>query len=70
VQALREFVAHKVTLIVPGRGIDTSKVSSKVFLDTLDAVSEFKHFGWGRSGKCKLGRSEGTRSQARAPGDY
>jgi DNA invertase Pin-like site-specific DNA recombinase len=41
VQVFREFVAHNVTLIVPGQ-IDTSKVSSKVFLDTLGAISEFK----------------------------
>jgi DNA invertase Pin-like site-specific DNA recombinase len=42
VQVLRELSAHKVTLIVPGQ-IDTSKISSEVFLDTLDAISEFKH---------------------------
>ena len=42
VQMLREFTAHKTVLIVPGR-FDTSKLSSKVFLDTLDAISEFKH---------------------------
>jgi len=42
VQVLREFVAHKVTLIIPGAGIDTSKVPGKVFLDTLDAISELK----------------------------
>jgi DNA invertase Pin-like site-specific DNA recombinase len=40
-QMLREFVAHKVTLIIPGR-INTSKVPSKVFLDMLDAIEEFK----------------------------
>jgi DNA invertase Pin-like site-specific DNA recombinase len=43
VQVLREFVAHKVALIIPSAGIDTSKMSGKVFLDTLDAISEFKH---------------------------
>ena len=42
-EVLREFVAHKVALIIPGAGIDTSKVPGKVFLDTLDAISEFKH---------------------------
>jgi DNA invertase Pin-like site-specific DNA recombinase len=41
VQLLREFVAHKVTLIVPG-AINTSSVSSKVFLDVLDSLAEFK----------------------------
>jgi DNA invertase Pin-like site-specific DNA recombinase len=43
VRALTEFVTRKVTLIIPGAGIDTSKVPGKVFLDTLDAISEFKH---------------------------
>jgi DNA invertase Pin-like site-specific DNA recombinase len=42
VQMLREFVVDKTVLIVPGR-FDTSKLSSKVFLDTLDAIEEFKH---------------------------
>ena len=41
-QMLREFIAHKTVLIVPGR-FDTSKLSSKAFLDTLDAIEEFKH---------------------------
>ena len=41
-RVLKEFVAHKVALIVPGR-INTSSVSSKVFLDVLDSVDEFKH---------------------------
>jgi DNA invertase Pin-like site-specific DNA recombinase len=43
VQVLREFVSRRVVLIVPNSGIDTSKVSSKVFLDILEAFSEFKH---------------------------
>jgi DNA invertase Pin-like site-specific DNA recombinase len=43
VRVLTEFVTRKVTLIIPGAGIDTSKVPGKVFLDTLDAISEFKH---------------------------
>jgi DNA invertase Pin-like site-specific DNA recombinase len=38
---LKDFVAHKVTLIIPDR-IDTSEVSSKVFLDVPDALEEFK----------------------------
>jgi DNA invertase Pin-like site-specific DNA recombinase len=42
VQVLREFVTRKVTLIIPGQGIDTSK-AGKAFLDMLDAISEFKH---------------------------
>jgi DNA invertase Pin-like site-specific DNA recombinase len=42
VAVLREFVARKVTLIIPGQGINTSKMPGKVFLDTLDAISEFK----------------------------
>jgi DNA invertase Pin-like site-specific DNA recombinase len=42
VQQLREFVSRRVVLIVPNQGIDTSKASSKVFLDTLDAIEEFK----------------------------
>jgi DNA invertase Pin-like site-specific DNA recombinase len=42
VQVLRDFAAHKVALIVPGR-INTSNVSSKVFLDVLDSIAEFKH---------------------------
>jgi putative DNA-invertase from lambdoid prophage Rac len=42
VQMLRELRVHKTVLIVPGR-FDTSRVSSKVFLDTLDAIEEFKH---------------------------
>ena len=41
-RVLKEFVAHKVALIVPGR-INTSSVSSKVFLDVLDSVDECKH---------------------------
>ena len=43
VAVLRGLVAHKVALIVPSAGIDTSKVPGKVFTDTLDAISEFKH---------------------------
>ena len=43
VRVLTEFVTRKVTLIIPSAGIDTSKVPGKVFLDTLDAISEFKH---------------------------
>lgn len=42
VQVLRDLVAHKIALIVPGR-INTSSVSSKVFLDVLDSIAEFKH---------------------------
>ena len=42
VAMLKDFVVHKTVLIVPGR-INTSSVSSKVFLDMLDALSEFKH---------------------------
>ena len=41
VELLRKFVTRKVTLIIPGR-FNTS-VSPQVFLDTLDAISEFKH---------------------------
>ena len=33
VEVLREFVVHKVVLIVPDSRIDTSKMPSKVFLD-------------------------------------
>ena len=36
VRVLRDFVAHKVALIIPAGGIDTSKVPGKVVLDTLD----------------------------------
>ena len=42
VRVLREFVSRKVTLIIPNQHINTSKASSKVFLDTLDAIEEFK----------------------------
>ena len=42
VRVLRDFVAHKVALIIPSAGIDTSKVPGKVILDTLDAIEEFK----------------------------
>ena len=42
VQVLRDFVAHKVALIVLGR-INTSSVSRKAFLDVLDSIAEFKH---------------------------
>ena len=42
VAVLREFVARKVTLLIPNSRIDTSKMPGKVFLDTLDAISEFK----------------------------
>ena len=42
VRVLREFVSRKVTLIIPNQQINTSKVSSKVSLDTLDAIEEFK----------------------------
>ena len=41
-RVLRDFVAHKVALIIPAGGIDTSKVPGKVFLDTLDAIEQFK----------------------------
>jgi DNA invertase Pin-like site-specific DNA recombinase len=43
VRVFRDFVAHKVALIIPSRGIDTSKMRGKVLTDTLDAISEFKH---------------------------
>jgi DNA invertase Pin-like site-specific DNA recombinase len=42
VRVLRDFVAHKVALIIPSAGIDTSKVPGKVILDTLDAIEELK----------------------------
>jgi DNA invertase Pin-like site-specific DNA recombinase len=42
VQGLREFVAHNVALIIPSAGIDTSSVPSRVFLDALDSIAEFK----------------------------
>src|SRR4029077_4364189 len=41
VQTLREFVAHGVVLIIPGR-INTSE-APQVFLKTLNAIEEFKH---------------------------
>jgi DNA invertase Pin-like site-specific DNA recombinase len=41
VRVLRDFVAHKVALIIPGR-FDSSKMSNQVFLATLDAIEEFK----------------------------
>lgn len=41
VAMLKDFVVHKTVLIVPGR-INTSSVSSKVLLDVLDSVAEFK----------------------------
>jgi DNA invertase Pin-like site-specific DNA recombinase len=41
VAMLKDFVVHKTVLIVPGR-INTSSVSSKVFLDVLDSIAEFK----------------------------
>jgi DNA invertase Pin-like site-specific DNA recombinase len=41
VAMLKDFVVHKTVLIVPGR-INTSGVSSKVFLDVLDSIAEFK----------------------------
>ena len=40
-EVLREFVAHRTVLIIPGR-IDTSKVPREAFLDLLDAIEEFK----------------------------
>ena len=39
---LKEFVAHKVALIIPSRGLDTSKGPAKVILDALDAIEDFK----------------------------
>ena len=33
---------RKVTLIIANAGINTSKASGKVILDTLDAIEEFK----------------------------
>jgi DNA invertase Pin-like site-specific DNA recombinase len=42
VAVLRDLAAHKTVLIIPGR-IDTSKLSSKAFLNVLDAIEEFKH---------------------------
>jgi DNA invertase Pin-like site-specific DNA recombinase len=42
VRVLRDLVAHKVALIIPSAGIDTSKVPGKVILDMLDAIEEFK----------------------------
>jgi DNA invertase Pin-like site-specific DNA recombinase len=41
VQVLRDFVAHKGILIIPG-AIDTSRVPRKVVLDVLTALDEFK----------------------------
>ena len=38
---LREFVSRKVVLIIPGR-INTSE-APQVFLETLNAIEEFKH---------------------------
>ena len=55
---LREFVARKVTLIIPSAGIDTSKMPGKVFLDTLDAISEFKHSVARRAYPCGTERCE------------
>ena len=42
VQVLREFVSRKIALIVPGAGIDTSKVPRKAINGILDAIEEFK----------------------------
>lgn len=42
VAVLREFVSRRVVFIIPNSRIDTSKVPDKVFLDTLDAIEEFK----------------------------
>jgi hypothetical protein len=42
VRVLRNFVAHKVALIIPAGGIDPSKVPGKVVLDTLDCIEQFK----------------------------
>jgi DNA invertase Pin-like site-specific DNA recombinase len=41
-RVLKEFVAHKVALIIPSAGINTSSVPTKVFLDALDSIAEFK----------------------------
>ena len=41
VQVLRDYVTHGIFFIVPGR-INTSKASSKAFLNLLDAIEEFK----------------------------
>lgn len=43
VRVLREFVSLRVVLIIPGAGIDTSKMPGQVFLDTLDAIEAFRH---------------------------
>ena len=43
VELLREFVNRKIALVVPGLGLDTSKVPRKAFLRMLDAIEEFKH---------------------------
>jgi len=45
VQLLGEFAAHKVALIVPGQGIDTSSSNpaSALLLDMLGAIAQFEH---------------------------
>ena len=43
VQLLKEFLSRKVTLIIPSADVDTSKMPRQAILDTLDAISEFKH---------------------------
>ena len=42
VQLLKEFLSRNIVLIIPSLRLDTSKVSSKAFLDVLDAIEEFK----------------------------
>jgi DNA invertase Pin-like site-specific DNA recombinase len=61
VQVLTEFVAHKVALIIPSAGIDTSKVPGKVLTGMLDAISEFKRAVAVESISASLARARGVR---------
>jgi hypothetical protein len=57
VELLREFVSRKIALVVPGMGLDTSKVPKQAILDVLGAIEEFKHAATTQSVRAGLARA-------------
>jgi DNA invertase Pin-like site-specific DNA recombinase len=63
VQLLGEFAAHKVALIVPGQGINTSSSNpaSALVLNMLGAIAQFEHSINRRARERRTGRRQGAR---------
>ena len=80
VQLLGEFAAHKVALIVPGQGINTSSSNpaSALLLNMLGAIAQFEHsiivervnagLAAARARGIKLGRPANSRCSSRGRG--